>query len=243
MEPLPSPTSDDEFYSAESAISSDEPIVDPGSRTTTVLRASTNIAAPARTRSTSTPFPETALGAQNSEIRASESDDEFIVKNLDTGESFSSKLIDQKIPKTNLDPVSAAMLNRTSMELIRKSSSDLRDNPNANLTSEPHLQHTRASSLSDLKKTKKSKFLKDDHPSISKLSNLLKAKSFLKNIKTDKKETSKHFNIQIAKQKLIAHQGPLWCLEFNFDGILMATGGSDKMIRIWKVDEGFNLFL
>jgi hypothetical protein len=45
-------------------------------------------------------------------ISSTDTEVEFIVKNLDTGESFSSKLIDTRIPK-GADPLSATLLKRS----------------------------------------------------------------------------------------------------------------------------------
>jgi len=133
---------------------------------------------------------------------------EFIVKNLDTGQVFSSKCIDEYIPKgidpKSLDPISYNIMHRT---------------PLSNLEYKKHTQEQQMT-FSGEKETKKKLFAK-----------VLKLRSG--KTKTEKKRLF----AQILRQQINKHTGSIWIMKFNYDGCFLATGGSDTVINIWKTSQ------
>lgn len=51
------------------------------------------------------------------------------------------------------------------------------------------------------------------------------------------KKKTKTLFAQILRQQFNEHRGAVWVMKFNYDGMLLATGGEDKVLRVWKVDE------
>ena len=41
--------------------------------------------------------------------------------------------------------------------------------------------------------------------------------------------------------QVLGHSGPVSCLAFSQDGLLLASGGSDQTVRIWRVEDGNEL--
>lgn len=48
---------------------------------------------------------------------------------------------------------------------------------------------------------------------------------------------SKEFSALHLCQKIEAHDGSIWTMKFSFDGQYLASGGEDKVIRVWEVQE------
>ena len=42
---------------------------------------------------------------------------------------------------------------------------------------------------------------------------------------------------QVLKQQINEHKGAIWVMKFNYDGLYFATGGEDKLLRVWKAME------
>nr|XP_043610858.1 WD repeat-containing protein 44 [Erigeron canadensis] len=47
----------------------------------------------------------------------------------------------------------------------------------------------------------------------------------------------KEFSALHQCQEIQAHDGSIWTMKFNFDGHYLASGGEDKVIRVWEVQE------
>lgn len=37
-------------------------------------------------------------------------------------------------------------------------------------------------------------------------------------------------------QVIAKHEGPIWAMKFSLDGLYLATGGQDAVLRIWTVE-------
>jgi len=42
---------------------------------------------------------------------------------------------------------------------------------------------------------------------------------------------------QVFRQPLTVHKGAVWVMKFNYDGQLLASGGNDTILYIWKVED------
>lgn len=140
---------------------------------------------------------------------------EFIVKNLDTGESFSSKYIEKFIPKgfdpNSIDPVAYDILQRYEATSNSGSNSQTKkENPES--------------------RKKKGKWLSSLESKI------------VSRAKTTTKKSDTMLFAQISRQLLTKHQGAIWVMKFSYDGSYMASGGNDKTVRVWKVLDDGTLF-
>jgi WD40 repeat protein len=52
-----------------------------------------------------------------------------------------------------------------------------------------------------------------------------------------RKEIKKKLFAQVLKQQMNEHKGAVWVMKFNYDGLFLASGGEDKLLRIWRVIE------
>ncbi|KAK1428973.1 hypothetical protein QVD17_17814 [Tagetes erecta] len=50
-------------------------------------------------------------------------------------------------------------------------------------------------------------------------------------------KSSKEFSALHLCQKIEAHDGSIWTMKFSFDGQYLASGGEDKVIYVWQVQE------
>jgi len=167
------------------------------------------------------------------EVRKEEPEMEFIVKNLDTGESFSSKLIDEFIPK-GVDPLSALLLKRTpapqDSPLQPESSSQTQ-------TKKPHTLRNPAEKkhkwLSRLRRNKSESYVHYATDPSEKEQEHQNDKQQ----KGEAKAKKKKLFAQVSRQVIVHHSGAVWVMKFNYDGLLFASAGNDTIIRIWKVLE------
>ena len=137
---------------------------------------------------------------------------EFTVKNLDTGQSISSKDIEKLIPKGE-DPI---------YSILQRNSED---------STSP------TDGKKDKKKDRKSKGKLWMEKVVSRSKSL---KESLENPskKTPKKLFAQISKQKLLHNKTVAT--PVWVMKFNFDGIFMVSGGKDGIINLWKVKDGNN---
>lgn len=49
------------------------------------------------------------------------------------------------------------------------------------------------------------------------------------------KKHGRQFKTVQVLQTIQKHQGPIWAMKFSHDGVFIATGGQDNILRIWQV--------
>jgi len=191
------------------------------------------------------PAPDPALkGPQEQEIKGTpkpavegeeESAPSFMVTNLKTGEICALKDVPEKFPEAALSLRDLQQAAGSGVEHSDPSSTSGRstgtDNPEDTNVIKEKLGF-RGMMKSQVKK---------------KMSKLNKKLGTLRNIRTLNDGNADNIKVKVKKkmsqqlselrevQCLHLHSGPIWTFAFSGDGVFMASGGADSIVRIWVV--------